>query len=144
MIFQDRRTGKRVKQVGGGATKEEFVLVAGIDNVPYYAQLSQLMPCDEEGRPDFDAVYESPQEAKEDALPAPLLPVSETRLNINTATAEEIATRCPQIGYRVAKAIKRNQTAQPGEIYRTLDQIKASSSRLNWDEIFRQNQIFVA
>jgi len=141
-IFQDRKTGKRVLQVGGGGGKEDFVMVKGPDGVPYYASLAQLMPCDDKGTPDFDACYEKPEDPEE-AIPAPVIDIIETRLNINTATAEEIARRVPGLGYRTAKKLKSLQLTLPGEVFRNLDQLKASSTRVNWDEIFRQNQIFL-
>jgi hypothetical protein len=141
-LFQDRKTGKRVIQVGGGGGREDFTLVKGPDGVPYYASLAQLMPCDDKGTPDFDARYEKPEDPEE-AIPAPVIDIIETRLNINTATAEEIARRVPGLGYRTAKKLKSLQLSLPGEVFRGLDQLKPSSTRVNWDEIFRQNQIFL-
>lgn len=142
VIYQDKKTGQRVIQVGGGAGKEDFCLVKGPNGVPYYASLSQLMPCDESGTPDFDARYEKPEEPDE-AVPPPVIDIIETRLNVNTATAEEIARRVPGLGYRTAKKIKSLQLSLPGEVYRHLDQLKAASTRVNWDEVFRQNLIFL-
>ncbi len=142
VFWQDRKTGRRVIQVGGGGGREDFTLVKGPDGVPYYASLAQLMPCDDKGTPDFDARYEKPEDPEE-AIPAPVIDIIETRLNINTATAEEIARRVPGLGYRTAKKLKSLQLTLPGEVFRNLDQLKVSSTRVNWDEIFRQNQIFL-
>lgn len=141
-VFQDRKTGKRVLQVGGGGGREDFVMVKGGDGVPYYASLSQLMPCDEKGTPDFDARYEKPEDPEE-VIPAPVIDIIETRLNVNVATAEEIARRVPGLGYRTAKKLKGIQLTLPGEVFRNLDQLKSASTRTNWDEIFRQNLIFL-
>lgn len=142
LVFQDRKTGKRVVQVGGGGGKEEFALVKGPDGVPYYASLSQLMPCDEKGTPDFDARYERTEEAEE-AIPAPVIDIVETRLNVNLASAEDLARKVPGLGYRTAKKIKSLQLTLPGEVFRNLDQLRSSSTRVNWDEVFRQNLIFL-
>ena len=142
VIFQDRKTGKRVLRVGGGGGKEDFVMVKGPDGVPYYASLSQLMPCDEKGTPDFDARFEREEEPDE-AVPAPIIDIIETRLNVNAATAEEIARRVPGLGYRTAKKLKSLQLSLPGEVFRNLDQLKASSTRVNWDEILKSNQLFL-
>ena len=142
VIFQDRKTGKRVLRVGGGGGKEDFVMVKGPDGVPYYALLSQLMPCDEKGTPDFDARFEREEEPDE-AVPAPIIDIIETRLNVNAATAEEIARRVPGLGYRTAKKLKGLQLSLPGEVFRNLDQLKASSTRVNWDEILKSNQLFL-
>ena len=117
-------------------------MVKGPDGVPYYASLSQLMPCDSKGTPDFDARYEKEEEPDE-VIPAPIIDIVETRLNVNTATAEEIARRVPGLGYRTAKKLKGLQLSLPGEVFRNLEQLKASSTRVNWDEIFKSNQLFL-
>ena len=117
-------------------------MVRGSDGIVYYASLSQLMPCDETGKPDFDAAYERPDEPEE-AIPAPVIDIIETRLNINAATAEEIARRIPGLGYRTAKKLKDLQLSLPGEVFRNLDQLKPASTRANWDEIFKSNQLFL-
>ena len=142
MLYQDRKTGKRVKRVGGDGGKEEFVLVRGQDNVPYYALLSNLIPCDAAGTPDFKAVL-TREEEPDEAIPTPVIDLAETRVNVNTATAEEIAKRIPGIGYRTAKRIKDLQLSLPGEVFRTLEQVKSSSTRPNWEAILEQNVMFV-
>jgi hypothetical protein len=142
-VYQDKKTGKRVVQVGGATGgKEDFCLVKGSDGVVFYASMAQLMPCDDKGNPDFDARYERPEDPEE-KIPEPVIPLTETRLNINTATAEEIARRVPGVGYRTAKALKGLQLTLPGEVFRNLEQIKSASSRVNWDEVIRQNLIFL-
>ncbi len=141
-IFQDKKTGKRVRLVGSMGGKEEFVLVRGQDGTPYHALLSQLLPCDSVGTPDYSAAYVREEEAEE-LIPAPIIDLVETRLNINAATAEEIAKRIPGLGYRTAKRIKDLQLSLPGEVFRTLDQVKAASSRPNWDAIMEQNVMFI-
>jgi len=62
---------------------------------------------------------------------------------VNTASAEDIARRVPGLGYRTAKKIKSLQLSLPGEVFRNLDQLKASSTRVNWDEVFKSNQLFL-
>lgn len=141
-LYLDTRTGKMVRQVGGGGNSEEFVMVMGEDRSPYHVQLAKLVPCDERGTPNYDMVHVKPEEADEKP-PEPVVGIIDTRLNINTATAEEIHKRVPGIGYRTAKKIKEIQLSLPGEVYRTLDQVKAASTRLNWDSIFRQNLLFI-
>ena len=140
-VYQDRRTGRRVTKIGGPSS-EEICMVKGPDGVPYYASLSQLMPCDATGTPDFDAAYERPEEPDE-AIPTPIIDIVETRLNVNSATAEEIARRVPGLGYRTAKKLKGLQLSLPGEVFRNLEQLKAASTRVNWDEIFKSNQLFL-
>lgn len=142
-VYQDRKTGKRVVQVGGAlGDKEESCLVKDSTGAVFYASKSQLMPCDDEGKPDFSATFERPDEPEE-RIPDPVIPVVETRLNINTATAEDIARRVPGIGYRTAKRIKAQQLTMPGEVFRTLDQVRAISNRVNWDEVLQANQLYL-
>lgn len=141
-MYLDSRTGKLVRQVGGGGNSEDFVMVMGNDKAPYHVQLSKLVPCDANGTPNYDAVQAKAEEPDE-VPPAPVVDVVDTRLNINTATAEEIHKRVPGIGYRTAKKIKDIQLTLPGEAYSNLEQVKAASNRLNWDTIFRQNLLFI-
>jgi hypothetical protein len=141
-LFQDRRTGKRVRQVGGG--NDEHVLVKPNDGPPYYASRSRLIPCDETGTPDFTRTAELPgDEGPDDQVPTPLINIPETRINVNTASAEDIAQRVPGVGYRVAKRMKQIQLTQPGEAFRNLDQLRAAGSRVNWDTVFAQNLLYV-
>lgn len=144
-LYQDKRTGKRVRPVGGVASKENTVMVRGQDGQPYFVSLGQLVPCAADGTPDHDAVIRQKREEdeKDQAIPEPVIPVVETRLNINTATAEDIARRIPGVGFRIAKQIKDAQMTNPGEVFRTLDQVRAVSNRPNWDAIIEQNLIFV-
>lgn len=140
-VFQDRRTGKRVRRIGASVA-DGSVLVKGQDNVPYYASLSELMPCDAQGVPDR-SVNLVPEEQREDPLPDPIIDIPENRLNVNLATAEEIARRVPGVGYRVAKAIKQQQLTMPGEVYRNLDQLRNVSKRINWDQVLESNTLFI-
>lgn len=141
-LYLDKRTGKIVKQVGGGGHAEEFVMVMGADKVPYHAFLTRLVPCDAAGQPNFEAEYE-PAERPDDAMPEPVIAPIETRLNINTASAEELHQRVPGLGYRTAKAVKDLQSTLPGEVFRSLEQVRAASKRINWDVIFRKNLLFI-
>jgi hypothetical protein len=145
-FYQDRRNGQRVRMVGGASTKEEFILVEGQDRKPYYAELSQLVPCDEQGRPDFDARLEGvvAKEEKDETPPEPVIPIVETRLNLNMATAEEIAKRVPGVGYRIAKRIVDTRLTLPAEKFVNLEQVVAVSNRVNWDEVLRSDLVFVA
>lgn len=141
-MYLDSRTGKLVRQVGGGGNAEEFVMVMGNDKAPYHVLLSKLVPCDASGVPNYDLVYQKPPEADE-TPPPPVVDVIDNRLNINTATAEEIHKRVPGIGYRTAKKIKEVQSTLPGEVFRNLEQIKVASARLNWESVFRQNLLYI-
>lgn len=142
-VYQDRLTGKRVLQVGA-RTDDEFVLVKAGDGAVYYASMVNLLPCDAQGTPDFDgAMSREVESLVDEAIPPPIIELPETRLNVNTATPEELARRVKGIGYRIAKRIKEVQMSQPGERFRTLEQLRSASTRVNWDEVFRSNVLFI-
>ncbi len=118
-------------------------MVRGNEGAPYHVSTRNLMPVDSQGKPDYDAPEIGLPDDLQETPPPPTVPLAENRLNVNTATAEQLIASCKGLPYRTAKRIKANQLTQPGEVYRTLDQLREASTRVNWDEIFRQNTIFV-
>jgi DNA uptake protein ComE-like DNA-binding protein len=66
----------------------------------------------------------------------------DTRININTASARQIADALPGVGLKTARDIKDLQTSMPGEKFQRLDQLK-SIKRVDWDEIFKDNLVRV-
>jgi len=66
----------------------------------------------------------------------------DTRININTASARQIADHLPGVGLKTARDIKDLQTSMPGEKFVRLDQLKAIK-RVDWDEIIKENLIRV-
>lgn len=141
-IFQDAKTGKRVRQIGGINIKEDTVMVRGNDGVTYYTAYSNLVPCSDQGVPNFQAKAPHPEE-KEEAIPAPFIELPETRVNVNRASAEELAKRVPGVGYNIAKKIKAYQTSLPGEKFATLQQLESISNRVNWQKVIESNTIYV-
>jgi hypothetical protein len=141
-IFQDKKTGQRVRLVGSQPGKEGIMMVKGNDGIPYYVTMARLLPCDEDGKPDYDAVLEEPEE-KDEPIPASIIEIPETRLNINTSSAEDLARRVPGLRYPTAMAIKKLQLTMPGEKFRTLEQIQVVSNRVNWEKLLRQNLLYV-
>lgn len=142
-VYQDRRTGKRVVRVGAQPGEEGFVMVRGNDGPPYHVSLRNLIPVDEKGVPDFDAPELEVAKELEEQPAAPVVPIAENRLNVNTASAEQLIASVKGLPYRTAKRIKQMQLGLPGEKFSNLDQLREASTRVNWDEIFRENKIFV-
>jgi DNA uptake protein ComE-like DNA-binding protein len=66
----------------------------------------------------------------------------DTRININTASARQIADSLPGVGLKTARDIKDLQTSMPGEKFLKLEQLK-SIKRVDWDEIFKDNLVRV-
>jgi hypothetical protein len=142
-LFLDKKTGKRVKLCGGTNPKEPFVMVMGADNKPYYCEASQLVTVDSKGTPNFNAPLEVPLEEKDEKPPAPIIPIAETRLNLNLASPAEISARVPGVGYRTAKKIVDHRLSLPGEKFSNLDQVREVSSRVNWEAVLEADVLFV-
>lgn len=66
----------------------------------------------------------------------------DVRININTASARQIADALPGVGLKTARDIKDLQTSMPGEKFLKLEQLKAIK-RVDWDEIFKENLVRV-
>ena len=66
----------------------------------------------------------------------------DTRININTASARQIADALPGVGLKTARDIKDLQLSLPGEKFTRLDQLK-SIKRIDWDEMFKDNLVRV-
>jgi hypothetical protein len=66
----------------------------------------------------------------------------DNRLNINTASARQIADTLPGVGLKTARDIKDLQTSMTGEKFMRLDQLK-TIKRVDWDEIITENLIRV-
>ncbi len=60
------------------------------------------------------------------------------RLNINTASARQIADTLPGVGLKTARDIKDLQTTMTGERYTKLEQLRGIK-RIDWDAIFKDN-----
>lgn len=66
----------------------------------------------------------------------------DTRLNINTASARQIADTLPGVGLKTARDIKDLQTSMSGEKFTKLEQLK-SIKRVDWDQIIEDNLVRV-
>lgn len=66
----------------------------------------------------------------------------DVRININTASARQIADSLPGVGLKTARDIKDLQTSMPGEKFLKLEQLKAIK-RVDWEEIFKENLVRV-
>ena len=64
------------------------------------------------------------------------------RLNINTASARQIADTLPGVGLKTARDIKDLQTIMTGERYTKLEQLRGIK-RIDWDAIFKENLVRV-
>jgi DNA uptake protein ComE-like DNA-binding protein len=66
----------------------------------------------------------------------------DARININTASARQIADALPGVGLKTARDIKDLQTSMSGEKFVRLEQLKAIK-RVDWDAIVADNLVRV-
>ena len=79
----------------------------------------------------------------DEAPPVSVVPAEDTRLNMNTATAEMIAKRLPGVGYKTAKSIVELKLSLSGERFSNLKQLE-NIPRVNWDQLIKDDLIFIA
>jgi len=66
----------------------------------------------------------------------------DNRLNVNTASARQIADVLPGVGLKTARDIKDLQLSMSGEKFTKLEQLR-SIKRVDWDEIISENLVRV-
>jgi DNA uptake protein ComE-like DNA-binding protein len=77
-----------------------------------------------------------PIPAKKETFPV------DVRININTASARQIADALPGVGLKTARDIKDLQSSMQGEKFVKLEQLR-TIKRIDWDEIFKENLVRV-
>ena len=139
-LFQDTRTGKLVEFVS--KHDKEFAMVKDAAGNVTFMTLEQLTPYDRtKGRlakvkaPELHVPEEQPPEA--------VVPVEDTRLNLNFAPAEQIAKRLPGVGFATAKKIVELRMSLSGEKFSNLKQLE-NIPRVNWDQLIEEDLIFIS
>jgi len=66
----------------------------------------------------------------------------DVRVNINTASARQLADALPGVGLKTAREIKDLQSSMLGEKFIKLEQLRAIK-RIDWDELIKDNLIRV-
>ncbi len=139
-LFQDSKTGKLVEMLG-----THDVIYAKVKDASghiKYVTLEQLIPYDaQKGRlakiPD---IITKAQE--EEPAPKQVVPLEDSRLNMNVATAEIIQKRLPGVGYTTAKRIVELRMSLSGERFSNLKQLE-NIPRVNWDQLIEEDRIFI-
>jgi DNA uptake protein ComE-like DNA-binding protein len=140
-LFQDTKTGALVEFIS--KHDKEYAMVKGSNGAISYVTLDQLVPYDpKKGR--LEKVT-APQIAveKEEKLPERVVPLEDTRLNLNTAEAEQIAKRLPGVGYSTAKRIVELRMSLSGERFNNLKQLE-NIPRVNWEQLIKDDLIFIS
>ncbi len=140
-LFQDTKTGKLVEFIN--KHDKEYAMVRDAGGHIAYVGLDQLVPYSKEkGRL---AKVEAPQIAPEPEEQAPpsVVPIEDTRLNLNTAPPEQIAKRLPGVGYATAKRIVELRMSLSGERFSNLKQLE-NIPRVNWEQLIEEDLIFIS
>ena len=145
MLYQHKVTGglvEKISQHGEGI----FMVVNANDEVDYVHE-DDLIPhvdaTNEKIRTEERLTAELKATGDKSAKPTnkETFPL-DRRLNINTASARQIADSLPGVGLKTARDIKDLQTTMTGERYTKLEQLKGIK-RIDWDAIFKENLVRV-
>ena len=139
-LFQDQRTGKLVEFVS--KHDKEFAMVKDAAGMVTFMTLEQLVPY-EQGKGRLAKIKAPELEVPEEATPETVVPIEDTRLNLNTAPAEQIAKRLPGVGFATAKKIVELRMSLSGERFANLKQLE-NIPRVNWDQLIEDDMIFIA
>ena len=145
MLYQYKPTGglvEMISQHGDGVimcvdSQDEVLYVDEQDLIPHLEATNEKLRTEE--RLTAQLISEGVRPAI--PLPKETFPI-DVRVNINTASARQIADHLPGVGLKTARDIKDLQMSQPGEKFLKLDQLKAIK-RVDWDEIIKENLIRV-
>jgi len=145
MLYQYRVTGGLVEMVskhGDGIvmcldSQDEVLYVEESDLIPHLEATTEQIKTEERLTAQLQAEGVNPAKpTKKETFPL------DTRLNINTASARQIADALPGVGLKTARDIKDLQLSLPTEKFQRLEQLKAIK-RVDWDEIFKDNLVRV-
>lgn len=145
MLYQYRVTGGLVEMVskhGDGIvmcldSQDEVLYIEESDLIPHLEATTEQIKTEERLTAQLKAEGVNPAKpTKKETFPL------DTRLNINTASARQIADALPGVGLKTARDIKDLQLSLPTEKFQRLEQLK-SIKRVDWDEIFKDNLVRV-
>lgn len=145
MLYQYKTTGGLVEVVskhGDGIlmcldSQDEVIYVEEADLVPHLEATNEKIRTEERLTAQLEAEGVRPAKpTTKETFPV------DVRVNINTASARQIADALPGVGLKTARDIKDLQNSMPGEKFQKLEQLR-SIKRVDWDEIFKENLVRV-
>ena len=139
-LVKDTTTGQIVEFIGHHDV--DFAMVRANDGRTYYPQVKNLLFFEPGAGTSTDGPQPqktAAQQAEEDAPSSAIPP--ETRMNINGASAEQLVS-LKGIGYATAKKIVDLRNSLPGERFTNLEQLRGIE-RVEWNEVFKEDQFFV-
>ena len=145
MLYQHKITGglvEKISQHGEGI----YMVVNANDEVDYVHEddlIPHLDATNEKIKTEERLTAELQSSGDKSAKPTnrETFPL-DRRLNINTASASQIADTLPGVGLKTARDIKDLQTTMTGERYTKLEQLRGIK-RIDWDAIFNENLVRV-
>ena len=146
MLYQYKPTGGLVEVISQHG--EGIMMCIDSQDEVIYADESDLMPQLEATTEKIKTEERLTAELAADGVKPAKLTTRETfpidvRVNINTASARQIADALPGVGLKTARDIKDLQTSCSGERFQKLEQLR-SIKRVDWDTIFEENLVRVA
>ena len=145
MLYQHKVTGglvEKISQHGEGIfmvvnANDEVDYVHEDDLIPHLEATNEKIKTEERLTAELKATGDkSAKPTNRETFPL------DRRLNINTASARQIADTLPRVGLKTARDIKDLQTTMTGERYTKLEQLKGIK-RIDWDAIFKDNLVRV-
>jgi hypothetical protein len=140
-LFQDKNTGKLVEFIS--KHDKEFAMIRDSGGLISYVTLDQLVPYDREKGRLTNVVSPDLAPEPEEQAPDTVVPIEDTRLNLNAATAEMIQKRLPGVGYATAKKVVELRMSLSGERFNNLKQLE-NIPRVNWDQLIEDDLIFIS
>ena len=145
MLYQHKITGglvEKISQHGEGIfmvvnANDEVDYVHEDDLIPHLEATNEKIKTEERLTAELKATGDkSAKPTNRETFPL------DRRLNINTASARQIADTLPGVGLKTARDIKDLQTTMTGERYTKLEQLRGIK-RIDWDAIFKDNLVRV-
>jgi len=145
MLYQYKPTGGLVEVISQHG--EGIMMCLDAQDEVIYANESDLMPQLDATTEKIKTEERLTAELAADGVKPAKLTTRETfpvdmRVNINTASARQIADSLPGVGLKTARDIKDLQTTCSGERFQKLEQLR-SIKRVDWDQIFKENLVRV-
>ena len=145
MLYQYRPTGGLVEVISQHG--EGIMMCVDAQDEVIYADQSDLIPQVDATTEKIRTEERLTAELAADGVNPAKLTTRETfpidvRVNINTASARQIADALPGVGLKTARDIKDLQTSCSGERFQKLEQLR-SIKRVDWDQIFEENLVRV-
>jgi len=122
---------------------KEFAMVRDAAGAVTFLNLDSLVPYDKDKGRLTKVELKKIEPEVEEPIPDRVVPIEDTRLNLNTAPPEQIAKRLPGVGFATAKKIVELRMSLSGERFANLKQLE-NIPRVNWEQLIEEDLIFIS